>query len=78
MRNVKKLLLAIVLAFLVGTPVCAGDMSSPPYTPPPPPITNQAANPEEPCDSQGSVASDGLIDPTLVIFDLLYSMLSIY
>ena len=76
MRNLKKILVAIVLAFVVGTPVCAGDMPTPPFAPPPP-VTSQATNPPD-GDSQVPVTPDDLIDPTDVVFDLLYGMLSIY
>lgn len=77
MKNVPKLLAAILLALALGAPAYAGDMPCPPSPPPPPPENSQAVPPGA-SDSQTPAAPDDIIDPTTVAFDLLYSLLSMY
>jgi hypothetical protein len=81
MKNLRKLMAAILLAFALVAPIAAGDMSDPPAPPPP------AANGAGTGDSENSARtttgdikppSDPDVSTTTLLFELLYNVLSIY
>lgn len=86
MRNVQKLLAAILLALVLGASAYAGDMDAPPTPPPPPPIaaaaTGDIQSPTIPALAPGNSATpsaaEAVVDTRTLLFDLLYGVLSMY
>ncbi|MCU1264494.1 MAG: hypothetical protein JWM21_812 [Acidobacteria bacterium] len=84
MENFRKLLAPIVLALVLGVPVWAGEMNSPPApTPPSTPTSTQCAV----TTSGGTLANStcsgtawtpAAIDAAMATIEVLVSMLSIY
>jgi hypothetical protein len=79
MKNLHKLFASILLGLVLGLPVCAGDMNSPPVPIPPAPCTITTAEgtvPDPNCT--GTVPPPaGDTDAATVIINLLAGMLSI-
>ena len=82
MKALQKLFATILLCLVLGVPVCAGDINSPP-APQPPPLTSCTTN------TSGGAAADSAcskyanapaadVDAATVAINLLVSMLSIY
>jgi len=78
MRNVQKLLAAILLALALGAPALGGDMDCPPIAAPAPPvITSPSVPAPAPSDSTTLLAPDQAVDTTTLILNLLLGVLSI-
>ena len=79
MKNLQKLFASILLGLVVGLPVCAGDMNSPPAPGPPAPCTIttlEGTIPDPTCT--GTVPTPaGDTGTVTVIINLLARMLSI-
>lgn len=79
MKNLHKLFGTILLGLVLGLPVCAGDMNSPPAPAPPPPCTMTTSGttiPDPNCT--GTVATPAGDVAASVVINLLATMLSIY
>jgi hypothetical protein len=77
MKNLQNLVATIALCLVLGAPVCAGDMSSPPVPAPPvaPSNTSARATASKSKNANATVAG---MDAATIAIDLLVSMLSIY
>jgi hypothetical protein len=77
MKNLQKLFASILLGLVLGLPVCAGDMNSPP-APGPPPCTITAPDgtliPDPACTAPSPAGDTGTVT---VIINLLARVLSI-
>jgi hypothetical protein len=81
MKTLKQLFATIILAMALGASVHAGDMGFPPVPPPPPPgnITTGVTSPA--ADDQGNQSPampDAATDASIIAYDLLCDLLSIY
>ena len=78
MKNLQKIFASVLLSLVLGLPVCAGDMNSPPAPSPPVPstITTSAGIVPDP-SCTGTVPAPGDTGTAAAIINLLARMLSI-
>ncbi len=77
MKNLQNLFATIALCLVLGAPVCAGDMSSPPAPTPPVAPSNPSARATA-SKSKNTNANVAGMDAATFAIDLLVSLLSIY
>ena len=83
MNSFQKFMAAILLALVLVGPVFAGDMNEPPAPDPSPTPSAQAAigdceSPVFNATGDSATPSEAGEDPTMFMFDLLYSVMFIY
>ena len=77
MKNLQKLIATVLIGLILGLPVCAGDMNSPPTPGPPAPctiVTPEGTIPDPSCPGTAPLPGNG----ATIIINLLARMLSIY
>lgn len=77
MKTLQRIFATTLLALAFCASAHAGEMGTPPAPPPSPNITTTSPSNEEP-GNQGFTASDAVTDGSIIAYDLICDLLSIF